>query len=135
MNQNALPDYVLVAPDFSDKVLGKQGEIGLVVFGYDTDENFFIRFEDGQLGAYPAEALLSLKSSKEIFDYLEWNASDISKKDFRTLHNLTYFLDYGDMSAQKKALSLAKTSTLILDASTTRLNEALDQAHSRRFGR
>ena len=53
---------------------------------------------------------------------------------FQDASHLTYFLDYGDMTAQKKALSLAKTSQLILEASTTRLNEALDQAHSRRFG-
>jgi hypothetical protein len=135
MDQYTVPDYLLVAPDFKDEVLGKQGEIGLVAFSDFTDDTIFLRFEDGQLGAYPSEALLSLKSSKEIYDYLEWNAMDISKKDFRTLHNLTLFLDYGDMAAQKKALVIARESPLILEASTTRLNEALDQIHSRRFGR
>jgi hypothetical protein len=134
MNQDTLPDYLMVVPDFKDEVLGKQGEIGLVVFGYDTDDVFFIRFEDGQLGAYPADALLSLKSAKEVMDYLEWNASDISKQDFRALHNMTYFLELGTMDAQKKGLTLAKTNRTILEASTTLLREALDQSHSRRYG-
>lgn len=135
MNQNSLPDYLMVSPAFRDEVLGKQGEIGLVVFGYDTDDTFFVRFEDGQLGAYPSDALLSLKSSKEVFDYLEWNASEISKQDFRALHNITLFLDYGTMDSQKKALSFAKANPTILNASTTVLREALDQSHARRYGR
>jgi hypothetical protein len=134
MNQETLPDYLMVSPDFNDEVLGKQGEIGLTVFGYDTDDIFFIRFEDGQLGSYSADALLSLKSAKEVMDYLEWNASDLSKQDFRTLHNLTLFLEYGTMDAQKKGLTLAKTNSTILGASTTVLREALDQSHSRRYG-
>jgi hypothetical protein len=135
MNQEKLPDYLMVAPDFRDDVLGKQGEIGLVVFGYDTDDVFFLRFEDGQLGSYPADALLSLKSSKQVYDYLEWNASEISKQDFRALHNITLFLDYGTMDAQKKGLTLAKTNPTILSACTTVLREALDQSHARRYGR
>lgn len=134
MNQETLPHYLLVSPDFRDEVIGKQGEIGLVVFGYDTDDTFFLRFEDGQLGAYPADALLSLKSSKEVLDYLEWNSSEISKKDFRALYNMTLFLDYGTMDAQKKALSLAKENPVILEASTVVLREALDQSHAWRYG-
>lgn len=131
MSLFTLPDYFMVAPDFTDEVIGKQGEIGLLIAGYESDDSFCLRFEDGQLGSYAADTLLSLKPSHDILNYLEWHAMELQKADFRALHNIAILLEYGNMEAQKKALNLAKGNKQVLDGATAKLSDLLDISHSR----
>jgi hypothetical protein len=124
---NTLPDYLLVSPALKEDVVEKQGQIGLLIVGYEEEDSYFLRFEDGTTGTYSAADLLSAKPTKELLQYLEEHASQMSKQDFRTLYNMTLFLDYGTTDAQKKALALAMTNEVTLKASLNPLNETLNQ--------
>ena len=132
MSEYKLPDYLMVSPTYNDEVIGKSGEIGLLIAGYELEDTFFLRFEDGQLGDYPAQALIALRQPREIYDHLEWNSQELQKADFRALHNIAILLEYGNLSSQKKAFMLAKANPVILEAGTIRLNEALGDIYYRR---
>jgi hypothetical protein len=130
-----LTDYLLVSPALSQDVIEKQGQIGLLIIGHEEEDSFFLRFQDGQLGAYSAGDLLALKTANELLDLLDRNGAGMAQKDFRALINITYFLNYGNMSAQKSALSLARTNEFVLHASTVPLSELLGRQHHRHIGR
>jgi hypothetical protein len=134
MSLYTLPDYFMISPEFRDEVLGKQGEIGLLITGYEYEDSFFLRFEDGQLGAYSADAILTLKPSHDILNYLEEHSMELQKADFRKLHSIAILLEYGTVEAQKKALILTQGNRPVLEGATAKLSDLLDISHSRRIG-
>jgi hypothetical protein len=65
MNDNnreiQLPDYVLVNHQLTDDPVYRQGEIGVITAAILNTDEFFVGFDDGQVGLYSADALLLLK--------------------------------------------------------------------------
>lgn len=135
MITSKLPDYFLIDPYLQEDAFERKGQIGLLVYGYEDDDLYFLRFEDKEIYSYSAVDMLTLKKKEDILNYLETNGREIAKSDFRALYNITLFLDYGTFDGQKKALELAKTNDVILNASLSPLNETLNQSRDSHVGR
>ena len=125
MINTTLPEYLLVDPRVNGDPLEKQGQIGLLIAAYSHENSYILRFEDGQLGVYDSESLLTLKTNDEIFAYLELKGKAIPKADFRALYNVTLFREHDTLLAQKKAMELARINETVRSASLVSLAEQL----------
>ena len=135
MIQSKLPDYFLVNPRLQDDPFEKKGQIGLLVYGYEKDDLYFLRFEDREIYSYQSKDMLVFRPKDEILTYLETHGSEIARSDFNALYNITLFLDYGNFDNQKKALELARSSETVTKAGMTSLGESLERSNRLRTGR
>ncbi|QEM06232.1 hypothetical protein DIU31_022925 [Mucilaginibacter rubeus] len=124
-NEIQLPDYLLVHPDLKDDPANKQGEIGFITAAIlDTDE-FYVGFDDHEVGFYSASALLTFKEPGEIYDLLHQKALTLSVDDFKDLKNIALLLDHGTEKHVRTAMELVKKNGGIHDAVTIGLDQFL----------
>jgi hypothetical protein len=128
-NDIQLPHFLLVHPDLNDPV-HKQGEIGFLTAAIVNTDEFYVGFDDHQVGFYGADALLTFKEPGDIYDYLHQNALTLSVDDFKDLKNIALLLDHGTEKHIRTAMELVKKNGSIRDAVTIGLNQFLgiDQA-------
>ncbi|GAC1310454.1 MAG: hypothetical protein NVSMB24_27730 [Mucilaginibacter sp.] len=137
MNDNnseiQLPDYVLVNPRLTDDPVYRQGEIGVITAAILNTDEFFVGFDDGQVGLYSADALLLLKPPEGIYEYMHQNALKLSVDDFMNLKNIALLLDYGTPKDQRRAMEIAQKNPGVLSAALISLEESLgiNQAYKR----
>jgi hypothetical protein len=127
MNDNEseiqIPDYVLVNPLVTTDPDFRQGETGVITAALLNTDEFFVGFDDGQVGLYSADALLLLNPPESIYEYMHEHALLLSNDDFRELKNIALLLDYGTKPYMRTALELAQKNQNILGAVTTGLDE------------
>jgi hypothetical protein len=118
-NEVQLPHLLLV-----------QGEIGFITAAILNTDEFYIGFDDHQVGFYGADALLTFKKLGDIYDFLHHNALTLSVDDFKDLKNIALLLDHGTERHIRMAMELVKKNGSIHDAVTIGLDQFLgvDQA-------
>jgi hypothetical protein len=129
-NEIQLPHFLLVHPDLNDPV-HKQGEIGFLTAAIVNTDEFYVGFDDFEVGFYGADALLTLKEPSEIYDYLHQNALRLSVDDFKDLKNIALLLDHGTEKHTRTAMELVKKNRGIQDAVTIGLDQFLGIAQTR----
>ncbi|BAU51972.1 hypothetical protein [Mucilaginibacter gotjawali] len=139
MNDNnseiQLPDYVLVNPRLTDDPVYRQGEIGVITAAILNRDEFFVGFDDGQVGLYSADALLMLKQPESIYEYMHENALKLSVDDFKNLKNIALLLDYGTPREQRTAMEIARKNLGVQPAALVSLEERLGLKQSYKRGR
>jgi hypothetical protein len=97
MNQNEelTGTHVLIHPWLINDEAGKAGKIGQISSASVESNDFLVRFADGSQGNYKADAILKLKSSDEILQYLEDNATKLSTEDYKSLQNIAFLEEAG----------------------------------------
>jgi hypothetical protein len=125
-----LPHLLLVHPDLKDDPVQKQGEIGFITAAILNTDEFYVGFDDHQVGFYGADALLTFKEPGDIYDFMHQNALKLSVEDFKDLKNIALLLDHGTEKHIRTAMELVKKNGSILDAVTIGLDRFLgiDQA-------
>jgi hypothetical protein len=124
-NEVQLPDYVLVNPGLIDDPAQKQGKIGVITAAILNTDDFYVGFDDKQVGLYSADALLLLKQPENIYEYLRDQALSLSTDDFRDLKNVALLLDHGTTKHQQTALKLLQKNESIIGAATIGLDELI----------
>ncbi|WPU99109.1 hypothetical protein SNE26_24150 [Mucilaginibacter sp. cycad4] len=109
------PDYVMIDPDLQQDTINKQGEIGFVTVINSPADDYWVVFDDGEIGLYAADALLVVKHEHQILDYLIENKEKLPLQDYRKLENIALLNTYGGDTQQKKALKLAAANPAIRD--------------------
>jgi hypothetical protein len=79
---------LLVHPDLKDDPVQKQGEIGFITAAILNTDEFYVGFDDHQVGFYGADALLTFKEPGDIYDYMHQHALTLSVDDFKDLKNI-----------------------------------------------
>jgi hypothetical protein len=130
-NEIQLPDYLLVHPDLKDDPVNKQGEIGFITAAILNTDEFYVGFDDHQVGLYSADALLTFKESGDIYDFMHQNALALSVDDFKDLKNIALLLDHGTEKHIRTALELVKKNDAIRDAVTIGLDRLLGIGQTR----
>jgi len=117
-NQIQLPDYVLVNPRLTDDPIHKQGQTGVITAAILNTDEFYVGFEDHQVGLYSADALLLLTPAESIYEYLREQALRLSPGDFKDLKNIALLLDHGTPKHILSAMKLVQNNGSILSAAT-----------------
>ena len=129
-NEIQLPHYLLVHPDLKDDPMNKQGEIGFITAAILNTDEFYVGFDDHEVGFYSADALLTFKEPGNIYDFMHKNALTLSVDDFKDLKNIALLLDHGTEKHIRTAMELVKKNDSIRGAVTIGLDRFLgiDQA-------
>ena len=125
-----LPHFLLVNPELKDDPVNKQGEIGFITAAILNTDEFYVGFDDHEVGFYSADALLTFKEPGDIYDFMHQNALTLSVDDFKDLKNIALLLDHGTEKHIRTAMELVKKNGSIHDAVTIGLDQFLgiDQA-------
>ncbi|WDF77037.1 hypothetical protein PQ469_24445 [Mucilaginibacter sp. KACC 22773] len=132
-NEVQLPDYLLVHPELKDDPVNKQGQIGIITAAILNTDEFFVGFDDKEVGLYSADALLTFKEPGEIYDFMHKNALTLSVDTFKDLKSIALLLDYGTKQHQRTALEMVQKDPELLTAALITLEKSLglDQAIKR----
>ncbi|MEO6852210.1 MAG: hypothetical protein ABI166_16325 [Mucilaginibacter sp.] len=120
-----LPHLLLVHPDLKDDPVQKQGEIGFITAAILNTDEFYVGFDDHQVGFYSADALLTFKEPGDIYDFMHQNALKLSVDDFKDLKNIALLLDHGTENHIRTAMELVKKNGSIHDTVTIGLDRFL----------
>lgn len=126
-----LPHLLLVHPDLKDDPVQKQGEIGFITAAILNTDEFYVGFDDHQVGFYGADALLTFKEPGDIYDFMHQHALSLSVDDFKDLKNIALLLDHGTQKHIRTAMELVKKNGSIHDAVTIGLDQFLGIDHAR----
>jgi len=124
-NEVQLPAYVLVHPELTNDPANKQGEIGFITAAILNTDEFYIGFDDKEVGFYGADALLMLNESELIYDFIDQNFGKLSTQDFKDLKNIVLLQLQGTEKHTRAALELVQKNTNIRDAATMGLDSFL----------
>jgi hypothetical protein len=129
-NEIQLPHFLLVHPELKDDPVNKQGEIGFITAAILNTDEFYVGFDDHQVGFYGADALLTFKEPGGIYDFMHQHALTLSVDDFKDLKNIALLLDHGTQKHIRTVMELVKKNGSIHDAVTIGLDQFLgiDQA-------
>jgi hypothetical protein len=122
-NEIQLPHLLLVHPDLKDDPVQKQGEIGFITAAILNTDEFYVGFDDHQVGFYGADALLTFKEPGDIYDFLHQNPLTLSVDDFKDLKNIALLLDHGTQKHIRTAMELVKKNGSIHKAVTIGLDQ------------
>lgn len=130
-NEIQLPHFLLVHPDLKDDPVNKQGEIGFITAAILNTDEFYVGFDDYEVGFYSADALLTFKEPGDIYDFMHQNALKLSVDDFKDLKNIALLLDHGTEKHIRTAMELVKKNGGIRDAATIGLDQLLGLSQSK----
>lgn len=124
-NEVQLPAHVLVHPELTNDPANKQGEIGFITAAILNTDEFYIGFDDSEVGFYGADALLMLKDPEQLYEYIDQNFGKLSTGDFKELKNIVLLQLHGTEKHTLAALELVQKNNGIRDAATMGLDNFL----------
>ncbi|WP_345952949.1 hypothetical protein [Mucilaginibacter sp. PAMB04168] len=138
-NQKALfklPDFVLVHPDLAEDPVCRQGQIGLLTYAVINRDDFYVGFEDEEVGVYNASALLILKDADAIFRYADTNRDFLTEYEQNALLSIGLLELYAENSGyQKEAFRIALQHPPLMDAVLLSIEAALQLNRGPETGR
>jgi len=134
-NEVQLPDFVMVNPLLNHDPVNRQGEIGVITAAILNTDEFFVGFDDHEVGLYSADALLAFKTSGQIYLELKHGAAQLDPATFKDLKNIALLLDYGTAGQQRKAMEIAQKNPAVISAALISLEESLGLNQSYKRGR
>lgn len=131
-----LPDYVLVHPGLAEDPVGRQGQVGLLTFAVINQDEFYVGFEDEEVGVYDAAAILILKDADSIFQYAEAHQHSLTEYEQNALFNIGMLEVYAEDSRyQKEALMIALQYPRLNDAVLLSIEARLHLNRGPKIGR
>ncbi|MET3981721.1 hypothetical protein ABIB62_004262 [Mucilaginibacter sp. UYP25] len=132
-SQVQLPDFVLVHPQLKDDPVAKQGQIGVITAAILNSDEFYVGFDDKEVGLYAADALLLFNPSDQIYQNLKQDVMKLAPSTFKDLKNIALLLDYGTTKQQRTAMEIAQRNPDVIASAMVSLEETLglDQSYKR----
>lgn len=135
MSSITLPEFVLIHPDLSNDPINKQGEIGVIVAAQPQSDEFYVGFDDNQVGFYAANALLMINDTAMLYQYMDEHHHSMSDSDLKAMINVTLLQKYGSPQHQKQALKMVLQYPEIRDKALVSLASIITEARSAKIGR
>jgi hypothetical protein len=133
--EKQLPDFVMVHPKLKDDPVAKQGQIGFITAAILNTDDFYVGFEDGEVGLYSADALLTFKPPDDIYDGIKRDVMQLLPATFKDLKNIALLLDYGTEIQHRKAMEIAQKNPAVMANAMESLEQILGIGQSRKYGR
>lgn len=117
---------VVVHPLLPTDPADKQGHLGTISHVSYDNEIMEVSFEDGEKSLYLTDALLVLKSPRELSRDLTDVHQRMEAKELKTLIDINTILGNGTLSQQHKAFRMALSNERILRLATVSLKSRLE---------
>ena len=97
--------------------MGKQGSIGLLTYAVINRDEFYVGFENEEVGVYDAAALLILKDADSIFRYTDVYKDHLTEYEQNALISIGLLEMYAENSEyQKEAFHIVLQQPSLTDA-------------------
>jgi hypothetical protein len=133
--EKQLPDFVMVHPKLEDDPVAKQGQVGFITAAVINTDDFYVGFDDGEVGLYSADALLAFKLSDQIYAALKRDVMQLSPITFKDLKSIALLLDHGSAVQHRKAMEIARNNPSVILNAMEHLDESLGLQRSSKIGR
>jgi len=117
---------VVVHPHLLIDPADRQGQLGTISHVSYDNEIIEVSFPDGKPSLYATDALLVLKSHRELFRDLMDAAKQMDAQEFKTLLRINMALEKGTQRQKDEALALALASEEVLRFATVSLQSRLE---------
>lgn len=134
-NEVQLPDFVMVHPQLQEDPINKQGKIGVITAAIVNSDEFFVGFDDKEVGLYSADALLAFKPSDDIYDGIKRDVMQLSPATFKDLKNIALLLDHGTEVQHRTAMGIAQKNPAVIANAMESLEQSLGIGQSQKRGR
>lgn len=134
-NQELLGTLVLVHPDLENHPAGREGDIGIVAYIDEPQNEIYLRFTDEAEAIYPSDALFLLKDREEIFSRGSTGTNAATLNDYKNLFKIATLQDLGRSTDIWNALEIARDNPGIWPASLVSVQETLGIKHNQYVGR
>lgn len=122
-NEKVTGSLVLVDPQVKNDPMNKQGQIGILTYAREANENY-VSFPKGGESVYAAKDLLLLKPKAEILKELMQNGHQLPVSDFKAMYKMMMLQDLGGASNLMSAMEIARDHPGIRDKTL----EAVDRS-------
>ncbi|MCC8407699.1 hypothetical protein LJ707_02080 [Mucilaginibacter sp. UR6-1] len=134
-NQELLGTLVLVHPNLENHPAGREGDIGIVAYVDEPQNEIYLRFTDEAEAVYPADALFLLKEREQIFSRESGGTNAATLNDYKDLFKIATLQDLGRSTDIWNALEIARDNPAIWPASLVSVQETLGIKHNQYIGR
>lgn len=117
---------VVVHPLLPTDPADRQGHLGTISHVSYDNEIMEVSFEDGEKSFYPTDALLVLKSYRELSRDMMDVHQRMEAKELKTLIDINTIIENGTLSQQHEALHMARSNERILRLATVSLTSRLE---------
>jgi hypothetical protein len=122
-NEKITGSLVLVDPQVKNDPMNKQGQIGILTYAREANENY-VSFPKGGESVYAAKDLFLLKPKSEILMELMQNGHQLPVSDFKAMYKMMMLQDLGGASNLMSAMEIARDHPAIRDKTL----EAVDRS-------
>ncbi|WDF77036.1 hypothetical protein PQ469_24440 [Mucilaginibacter sp. KACC 22773] len=111
------------------------GRIGLIEFAEFADDHFWVRFEDEEIDCFRSETLFILRTPGELQSLAENKKGSLWAPIPQLLQKIAGMQEAGSAKQLKQAFELVQDDPELHRWATTRLNEVIEIAPTRKIGR
>lgn len=134
-NQELLGTLVLVHPNLENHPAGREGDIGIVAYIDEPQNEIYLRFTDEAEAIYPSDALFLLEDREQIFSRESNGTNVVTLNDYKDLYKIATLQDLGRSTDIWNALEIARDNPDIWPASLVSVQEILGIKHNQYVGR
>jgi hypothetical protein len=103
----------VVRPDLENDPVRQQGEIGIITYADEVNNEVYVIFDNGKEGTYKGEALLQFKTPDEVAASPVDNAREMELKDYKDVYKIGLLLDAGRSTDLMRAMEIARDNPAI----------------------
>jgi len=134
-NNELLGTLVLVNPEIENDPAGRKGDIGVVAYVDDPNDEIYLRFPDEFEAVYPMDAVFALKEREKIFAAQEAVTAPVDLNGYKDLYKITTLQDMGRSIDIWNALEIARDNPGIWPNSLMGVGEGQTRQQSQSFAR
>jgi hypothetical protein len=125
----------LVRPDLENDPVRQQGEIGIITYADEVNNEVYVIFDNGKEGVYQGEALFQFKAPEDVAASPLDNAREMELKDYKDVYKIGLLLDLGRSEDLMKALEIARDNPDIWRDVFVTVGERIEQRQKLLVGR
>jgi hypothetical protein len=105
-NEELTGTLVLVHPDLKEDPVKKQGQIGMLMYADQENDNMYVTFGQNERALYSSDALLVFQNPNDLYRQLLSDTQNIPIPDFKALMRINLLLDRATGPDTKAAMQL-----------------------------
>jgi hypothetical protein len=130
-----LGTLVLVNPEIENDPAGRKGDIGVVAYVDNPNDEIYLRFPDEFEAVYPGDAIFALKNKETIFAEQAADVKPVDLNDYKDLFKITLLQDMGRSIDIWNALEIARDNPGIWPNSLVSVGQGHDRQQAQSLGR
>ena len=125
----------VVRPDLENDPIRQQGEIGIITYVDEVNNEVYVIFDHGKEGTYQGEALLQFKTPDEVAASPVDNAREMELRDYKDVYKIGSLLGLGRSEDLMTAMEIARDNPNIWKDVFVTVGDRIEQCQKQLVGR